>query len=59
MIASFLTRNDAARNPGRFIYLVNATGTHPLGNTDFAETIWRSAIDLPSDSYESDTTTTL
>ena len=25
------------------IYLVNATGTHPLGNTDFAETTWRAA----------------
>ena len=47
------------RSPHGRIYLVNASGTHPLGNTDFAETRWRAAIDLPSDSYESDTTTTL
>ena len=25
------------------IYLVNATGTHPLGDTKFAQTIWRAA----------------
>jgi hypothetical protein len=31
------------RSPTGRIYLVNATGTHPLGNTDFAETIWRAA----------------
>jgi hypothetical protein len=26
------------------IYLVNPSGTHPLGNTEFAETIWRAAM---------------
>jgi Domain of unknown function (DUF222) len=31
------------RSPHRRIYLVNATGTHPLGNTTFAEKIWRAA----------------
>jgi hypothetical protein len=31
------------RSPHRRIYLVNATGTHPLGNTEFAQTIWRVA----------------
>ena len=31
------------RSPHRRIYLVNATGTHPLGNTKFAEAIWRTA----------------
>ena len=34
------------RSPHRHIYLVNATGTHPLGDTNFAETAdnlaWRS-----------------
>jgi hypothetical protein len=25
------------------IYLVNATGTHPLGDTAYAQTIWRAA----------------
>jgi hypothetical protein len=25
------------------IYLVNAAGIHPVGNTDFAEKIWRAA----------------
>ena len=25
------------------IYLVNTTGTHPLGNTEFAQAIWRAA----------------
>ena len=29
-------------------YLVNATGTHPLGNTTYAQTIWRAAT-LPHD----------
>ena len=32
------------RSPHRWIYLVNATGTHPLGDTQFAEAIWRGAI---------------
>ena len=31
------------RTPHHRIYLVNATGTHPLGNTEFAEAIWRAA----------------
>ena len=31
------------RTPHRRIYLVNATGTHPLGNTDYAQAIWRAA----------------
>jgi hypothetical protein len=29
------------RSPHRRIYLVNTTGTHPLGDTEFAQTIWR------------------
>jgi hypothetical protein len=29
--------------PHRRIYLVNANGTHPLGNTEFAEAVWRAA----------------
>ena len=31
------------RSPHKRIYLVNATGTHPLGDTEFAEAIWRAA----------------
>ena len=31
------------RTPHRRIHLVNATGTHPLGNTELAQTIWRAA----------------
>jgi hypothetical protein len=31
------------RSPHGRIYLVNATGTHPLGNTTYAQTIWHSA----------------
>ena len=31
------------RSPQHRIYLVNATGTHPLGDTEFAEAIWRAA----------------
>jgi hypothetical protein len=31
------------RSPHRRIYLVNASGTHPLGNSQFAEMIWRAA----------------
>jgi hypothetical protein len=31
------------RSPQRRIYLVNASGTHPLGNSEFAEMIWRAA----------------
>jgi hypothetical protein len=28
------------RSPHGWIYLVNATGTHPFGNTQFAQAIW-------------------
>jgi hypothetical protein len=35
------------RSPHHRIYLVNATGTHPLGDTKFAEAIWRTAADPP------------
>jgi Domain of unknown function (DUF222) len=35
------------RSPHRRIYLVNATGTHPLGNNEFAQTIWRAAASPP------------
>jgi hypothetical protein len=31
------------RSPHHHTYLINATGSHPLGNTNFAETIWRAA----------------
>ena len=30
------------RSPHRRIYLVNTTGTHPLGDTEFAEAIWHA-----------------
>ncbi len=32
------------RSPHKRIYLVNATGTHPLGDTEFAEAIWHAAV---------------
>jgi Domain of unknown function (DUF222) len=32
------------RSPHRRIYLVNATGTHPLGDSEFAQAIWHSAV---------------
>jgi hypothetical protein len=32
------------RTPHHRIYAVNATGTHPFGNTEFAQEIWRAAI---------------
>ena len=35
------------RSPHHRIYLVNASGTHPLGNTEFAQTIWRAGADTP------------
>jgi hypothetical protein len=35
------------RSPHRWIHLVNATGTHRLGNTTFAQTIWHAATDPP------------
>jgi hypothetical protein len=31
------------RSPHGRIYLVNATGTHPLGNTTYTQTIWHAA----------------
>ena len=31
------------RSPHRRTYLVNSSGTHPLGNSQFAEMIWRAA----------------
>jgi hypothetical protein len=31
------------RSPHKRIYLVNATGTHPLGNSEYAQTIWHAA----------------
>jgi hypothetical protein len=31
------------RSPHHRIYLVNATGTHPLGDTTYAQTIWHAA----------------
>jgi hypothetical protein len=36
------------RSPHHRIYLVNPTGTHPLGNTEFAQTIWHAAADPPA-----------
>ena len=30
------------RSPHHRIYLVNANGTHPFGNTEFAQAIWRA-----------------
>jgi hypothetical protein len=36
------------RSPHHRIYLVNPTGTHPLGNTEFGQTIWRAAADPPA-----------
>jgi hypothetical protein len=35
------------RSPHHRIYLVNATGTHCLGYTPYAQTIWRAAADPP------------
>jgi hypothetical protein len=35
------------RSPHRRIYLVNANGTHPLGDTDFAQALWRAAARSP------------
>src|SRR5512133_3619081 len=36
------------RSPHRSIYPVNASGTHPLGDTEFAQAIWRAATGLIS-----------
>jgi hypothetical protein len=35
------------RTPHRRIYLVNANGTHPLGDTEFAQALWRAAARPP------------
>jgi Domain of unknown function (DUF222) len=35
------------RSPHRRIYLVNASGTHPLGESEFAQTMWRAATGVP------------
>jgi hypothetical protein len=32
------------RSPHKRIYLVNATGTHPLGDSEFAQRMWRAAL---------------
>ena len=37
------------RSPHGRIYLVNATGTHPLGDTPYAQTIWDAAASNPSE----------
>jgi hypothetical protein len=31
------------RSPHHRIYLVNPSGTHPLGDSEFAQMIWRAA----------------
>jgi hypothetical protein len=31
------------RSPHRRVYLVNASGTHPLGDSEFAQKMWRAA----------------
>jgi hypothetical protein len=38
------------RSPHGRIYLVNGGGTHPLGDTEFAQAIWRAAADPPENS---------
>jgi len=35
------------RSPHRRIYLVNANGTQPLGDTEFAQVLWRAAARPP------------
>ncbi len=37
------------RSPHGRIYLVNGTGTHPLGDTPYAQTIWDAAASNPSE----------
>jgi hypothetical protein len=37
------------RSPHRRIYLVNATGTHPLGDTEFAQAMWQAAASPPDE----------
>jgi hypothetical protein len=40
------------RSPHGRIYLVNTTGTHPLGHGHLAATIWRATKHLPTESAE-------
>ena len=47
------------RSPHRRIYIVNATGTHPLGDTKFAELIWHAAANPPQRSSTTSTLTLL
>jgi hypothetical protein len=47
------------RSPHRRIYLVNATGTHPLGDTKFAQAIWQAAASPPQRSATKPTLTLL
>jgi hypothetical protein len=35
------------RSPHRRIYLINAKGTHPLGESEYAQAIWRAATSVP------------
>ena len=35
------------RSPHKRTYLINATGTHPLSDTEFAEAIWHAATSPP------------
>jgi hypothetical protein len=36
------------RSPHGWIYLVNAAGTHPLGNSEFAEMVWHAVSPSPA-----------
>jgi hypothetical protein len=47
------------RSPHRRIYVVNATGSHPLGDTKFAQAIWRAAASPPRRSATKPTLTLL
>jgi len=44
------------RSPHHRIYLVNAGGTHPLGDSPFAQAIWRAASQPPERAAELATT---
>jgi hypothetical protein len=39
---------SASDHPHKRIYLVNAAGNHPVGNTDYAPTIWHAAGPSPA-----------
>jgi hypothetical protein len=45
------------RSPHGRIYLVNATGTHPVGDSQFAQAIWRAASQPQKRAAELTTTT--